>query len=244
MKKKRNTGRKKIDIYQKSFSFTHRYNKEKFAFERLKSLKSNFALKINNRLILSAIVFSSLFLAVTIKMIEINLLYTEKGNYFVENVKTKRGNILDRNNTSLTANLLTSHISVNPKAVYDKKKFISKVSAINNRFSATDLDKLVSEKKFFWLDRNVEPLELQKYIDLGETGIEFRDAYKRKYMSENKSSIPLTSDSNVLLIGLFIFFLFRRFFFRFLFFIPIIGSLIFFLIILKGNFKNLHKSSV
>ena len=84
MKKKRNTGRKKIDIYQKSFSFTHRYNKEKFAFERLKSLKSNFALKINNRLILSAIVFSSLFLAVTIKMIEINLLYTEKGNYFVE----------------------------------------------------------------------------------------------------------------------------------------------------------------
>ena len=182
MKKKRNTGRKKIDIYQKSFSFTHRYNKEKFAFERLKSLKSNFALKINNRLILSAIVFSSLFLAVTIKMIEINLLYTEKGNYFVENVETKRGNILDRNNTSLTANLLTSHISVNPKAVYDKKKFISKVSAINNRFSATDLDKLVSEKKFFWLDRNVEPLELQKYIDLGETGIEFRDAYKRKYL--------------------------------------------------------------
>ena len=79
-------------------------------------------------------------------MIEINLLYTEKGNYFVENVETKRGNILDRNNTSLTANLLTSHISVNPKAVYDKKKFISKVSAINNRFSATDLDKLVSEK--------------------------------------------------------------------------------------------------
>ena len=182
MKKKRNTGRKKIDIYQKSFSFTHRYNKEKFAFERLKSLKSNFALKINNRLILSAIVFSSLFLAVTIKMIEINLLYTEKGNYFVENIETKRGNILDRNNTSLTANLLTSHISVNPKAVYDKKKFISKVSAINNRFSATDLDKLVSEKKFFWLDRNVEPLELQKYIDLGETGIEFRDAYKRKYL--------------------------------------------------------------
>ena len=26
--KKRNTGRKKIDIYQKSFSFTHRYNKK------------------------------------------------------------------------------------------------------------------------------------------------------------------------------------------------------------------------
>ena len=69
MKKRRNTKRKKIDIYQKSFSFTHRYNKEKFVFEKIQSLKSNFDLKINNRLILSAIVFSSLFLAVTIKMI-------------------------------------------------------------------------------------------------------------------------------------------------------------------------------
>ena len=182
MKKKRNLNRKKIDIYQKSFSFTHRYNKEKFAFEKLKSLKNNFSLKINNRLILSAIVFSSLFLAVTIKMIEINILYTEKGNYFVKNLEAKRGNILDRNNTSLTANLLTSHISVNPKDIYDKKKFINKVSSINSRFSLSDLDKLVSKGKFFWLDRNVEPSELQKYIDLGETGIEFRDAYKRKYL--------------------------------------------------------------
>ena len=66
-------------------------------------------------------------MAVTIKMIEINLIYTERGNYFVENFDIKRGNILDRNNTSLTANLLTSHISVNSKAVYDKKKFINKV---------------------------------------------------------------------------------------------------------------------
>ena len=33
--KKRNTGRKKIDIYQNSFSFTHRYDIEKFALERL-----------------------------------------------------------------------------------------------------------------------------------------------------------------------------------------------------------------
>ncbi len=182
MRKKRNSGRKKIDIYQKSFSFTHRYNKEKFDFEKLKSIKNNFAIKINNRLILSAIVFSSLFLAVAIKMTEVSLLYTVKGSYFVENTENTRGNILDRNNTFLTANLLTSHISVNPKAIYDKDKFVSKISTINNRLSHDEIENLISQNKFFWLDYNVEPIELQKYIDLGETGIEFRDAYKRKYL--------------------------------------------------------------
>ncbi len=182
MRKKRNSGRKKIDIYQKSFSFTHRYNKEKFDFEKLKSIKNNFAIKINNRLILSAIVFSSLFLAVAIKMTEVSLLYTVKGSYFVENTENTRGNILDRNNTFLTANLLTSHISVNPKAIYDKDKFVSKISTINNRLSHDEIGNLISQNKFFWLDYNVEPIELQKYIDLGETGIEFRDAYKRKYL--------------------------------------------------------------
>ena len=182
MRKKRNSGRKKIDIYQKSFSFTHRYNKEKYDLEKLNKIKNNFAIKINNRLILSAIVFSSLFLAVAIKMTEVSLLYTVKGSYFVENTENTRGNILDRNNTFLTANLLTSHISVNPKAIYDKDKFVSKISTINNRLSHDEIGNLISQNKFFWLDYNVEPIELQKYIDLGETGIEFRDAYKRKYL--------------------------------------------------------------
>ena len=115
-------------------------------------------------------------------MTEVSLLYTVKGSYFVENTENTRGNILDRNNTFLTANLLTSHISVNPKAIYDKDKFVSKISTINNRLSHDEIGNLISQNKFFWLDYNVEPIELQKYIDLGETGIEFRDAYKRKYL--------------------------------------------------------------
>ncbi len=182
MNKRRNTTRKKIDIYQKSFSFTHRYNKEKFAFEKITSLKNSFDLKINNRLILSAIVFSSLFLAVAIKIIEINLFHPEKHSYFVKNTGKERVNILDRNGTSLTANLLTSDISVNPKAVHDKNKFIKKVVTLDNNLNKEKLESFISQDKFFWLKRNADPGELQKYIDIGETGIEFRDAYKRKYL--------------------------------------------------------------
>ena len=58
VRKRKNSGKKKIDIYQKSFSFTHRYNAEKFAIEKINSIKQSFALKINNRLILSAIILS------------------------------------------------------------------------------------------------------------------------------------------------------------------------------------------
>ena len=93
MKKRKKSLKKKFDIYQKSFSFTHRYNAEKFALDKIKLLKNNFALKINNRLILASIIFSSLFIAVTIKMIEINLFYVEKGKLFVSSEIDERGNI-------------------------------------------------------------------------------------------------------------------------------------------------------
>ena len=121
MKKRKKSLKKKFDIYQKSFSFTHRYNAEKFALDKIKLLKNNFALKINNRLILASIIFSSLFIAVTVKMIEINLFYVEKGKLFVSSEIDERGNIYDRNNSSLTANLLTSHISINPNKIYHKE---------------------------------------------------------------------------------------------------------------------------
>ena len=182
MKKRKKSLKKKFDIYQKSFSFTHRYNAEKFALDKIKLLKNNFALKINNRLILASIIFSSLFIAVTIKMIEINLFYVEKGKLFVSSEIDERGNIYDRNNSSLTANLLTSHISINPKKIYDKERFISKVSGLNTIVNAKEIRDLIEKGQFFWIKKNAGPAEIQKFIDLGETGIEFHDVHKRKYL--------------------------------------------------------------
>ena len=182
MKKRKKSLKKKFDIYQKSFSFTHRYNAEKFALDKIKLLKNNFALKINNRLILASIIFSSLFIAVTIKMIEINLFYVEKGKLFVSSEIDERGNIYDRNNSSLTANLLTSHISINPKKIYDKERFISKVSGLNTMVNAKEIRDSIEKGQFFWIKKNAGPAEIQKFIDLGETGIEFHDVHKRKYL--------------------------------------------------------------
>ena len=182
MRKRKNSGKKKIDIYQKSFSFTHRYNAEKFAIEKINSIKQSFALKINNRLILSAIIFSTLFIAITIKMIEINLFYVEKNRYFVSSIDEERRNILDRNNISLTANLQMSDVGIDPKKIYDRESFIKKVSSLYYDISANDLENRINSGKWFYLKRNISPNELQKVIDLGETGIEIKDIYKRKYL--------------------------------------------------------------
>ena len=57
MKKRKYHGKKRIDINQKRFAFTHRYDEGKFAFEKLRNIKDAFNLKINNRLILSSLTF-------------------------------------------------------------------------------------------------------------------------------------------------------------------------------------------
>ena len=131
---------------------------------------------------MASIIFSSLFIAVTIKMIEINLFYVEKGKLFVSSEIDERGNIYDRNNSSLTANLLTSHISINPNKIYHKERLINKVSALPNRLNSEQIRDYIDKGKFFRIKLNASPEEIQKYIDLGETGIEFHDVYQRKYL--------------------------------------------------------------
>ena len=62
MRKLKRNSRKKIDFNQKSFSFTHRYDQEKFKLDKLNNIRDKFQIKINNRLILSSIIFSTFFL--------------------------------------------------------------------------------------------------------------------------------------------------------------------------------------
>ena len=180
--KKKSHKRKKIDIYQKSFAFTHRYNDEKFAFEKLKSIRNNFALKINNRLILAAVVFSSIYLAVAIRMIDVNLFYHQENKYFSNNELIERGNIYDRNDVSITANIKMYNIGINPNQVDDKSGLISKIKSIYPSINEVDLRKKFKKDKFFYLKRNTPPTDLQEIVDLGETGITIENTNQRKYL--------------------------------------------------------------
>ena len=115
MGKFRKNSRKKIDFNQKSFSFTHRYDQEKFKLDRLNNIRDKFQIKINNRLILSSVIFSTIFFAIAIQIVHLNFFFNPNEKYFSNNQLTKRPNIVDRNNVSLTANLKMQNIQVFPE---------------------------------------------------------------------------------------------------------------------------------
>ena len=101
MRKLRRNSRKKIDFNQKSFSFTHRYDQEKFKLDKLNNIRDKFQVKINNRLILSSIIFSTFFFAIAIQILHLNFFFNPNEKYFSNNELIKRPNIVDRNNVLL-----------------------------------------------------------------------------------------------------------------------------------------------
>ena len=178
---KRYSGKKRIDINQKSFAFTHRYDEDKFYTEKNHSNTNIFLTKINNRLILSSLFFTAIFLVVAIKIIELNLFNDHQQSIFNKSYTDARGNILDRNDNPLTANLRLADIGVFPKQIYDKDKFVKNVKTIFPEISEDRLLQRVNGDSHFWIKRNVSNQYLQKVYDMGETGIVITPTYLRKY---------------------------------------------------------------
>ena len=178
---KRYSGKKRIDINQKSFAFTHRYDEDKFYIEKNHSNTNIFLTKINNRLILSSLFFTAIFLVVAIKIIELNLFNDHQQSIFNKSYTDARGNILDRNDNPLTANLRLADIGVFPKQIYDKDKFVKNVKTIFPEISEDRLLQRVNGDSHFWIKRNVSNQYLQKVYDMGETGIVITPTYLRKY---------------------------------------------------------------
>jgi cell division protein FtsI (penicillin-binding protein 3) len=178
---KRYSGKKRIDINQKSFAFTHRYDEDKFSFEKNLTKTGIFLTKINNRLILASLFITAIFLVVAIKIIEVNLFNQNEQSIFNKSYTKARGNILDRNNNPLTANLRLANIGVFPNKIYDKNKFVNSVKIIFPELSRERLLKKINGKSHFWIKRNVSNYKLQQVYDIGETGIEITPSYLRKY---------------------------------------------------------------
>ena len=177
----RYSGKKRIDINQKSFAFTHRYDEDKFYFEKNLTKKSIFLTKINNRLILASLFFTAIFLVVAIKIIEVNIFNQSEQSIFNKSYTEARGNILDRNNNPLTANLRLANIGVFPNKIYNKNKFVNSIKIIFPELSKERLLEKINGKSHFWIKRNVSNYKLQKVYDIGETGIEITPSYLRKY---------------------------------------------------------------
>ncbi len=99
-----------------------------------------------------------------------------------------RGDIYDRNGNVLATSVKSISLSINPNKIKNKKELSIKISSILNLDNKKLEKKLLSNKKFVWIKRNITPTEYQKIVNLGEINIKSHSEYKRIYPYKNISS--------------------------------------------------------
>ncbi len=104
------------------------------------------------------------------------------------NKNNLRGDIYDRNGNILATSIESKSISLNPNKIKYKRDLSIKLASILNLDRNNLEKKLLSNKNFIWIKRNITPVEYQEIINLGEINIKSHIEYKRIYPYKNVSS--------------------------------------------------------
>ena len=178
MKKKQ----KKIkDINQASFYFEDylETNKQK------KSLKKKNDLQ--DRIYLIFFFFMSLVLIFTIKITHLSLSKSSTFNQKTNSLKFTliRRDIIDRNGVLISRNANSGHVAVIPKLVKNKKNFLIKLRLHFPELKINEIEKKLSEGKYFYLKKRIDQFEREKFWALGEKGIKFENFQARMHAHGN-----------------------------------------------------------
>ena len=178
MKKKQ----KKIkDINQASFYFEDylETNKQK------KSLKNKNDLQ--DRIYLIFFFFMSLVLIFTIKITHLSLSKSSTFNQKTNSLKFTliRRDIIDRNGVLISRNANSGHVAVIPKLVKNKKNFLIKLRLNFPELKINEIEKKLSEGKYFYLKKRIDQFEREKFWALGEKGIKFDNFQTRMHAHGN-----------------------------------------------------------
>ena len=178
MKKKQ----KKIkDINQASFYFEDylETNKQK------KSLKKKNDLQ--DRIYLIFFFFLSLILIFTIKITHLSLSKSSTFNQKTNSLKFTliRRDIIDRNGVLISRNANSGHVAVIPKLIKNKKNFLIKLRLNFPELKINEIEKKLSEGKYFYLKKRIDQFEREKFWALGEKGIKFENFQTRMHAHGN-----------------------------------------------------------
>ena len=178
MKKKH----KKIkDINQASFYFEDylETNKQK------KSLKKKNDLQ--DRIYLIFFFFLSLILIFTIKITHLSLSKSSTFNQKTNSLKFTliRRDIIDRNGVLISRNANSGHVAVIPRLVKNKKNFLIKLRLNFPELKINEIEKKLSEGKYFYLKKRIDQFEREKFWALGEKGIKFENFQTRMHAHGN-----------------------------------------------------------
>ena len=143
---------------------------------------------VRKRVFFSITVFIFLFLISIYRISDIMLFANNISHEKLVSQNELRGNIYDRNGNILATSIESISLSINPQKIKNKEFLSSKLSKILDIESKIINNKLLTNKKFVWLKRNITPIEYQNIINLGEINIRSHKEYKRIYPFRNVSS--------------------------------------------------------
>ena len=170
------------------------YENEFFFKKKHKLLNVSF-----NRIAFIFFAFLFVCLIYSIKVIYLGSLESEfnieKKNFFKKNY---RADIIDRNGDFLVKTVNTVNIGINPKLIIDKQKLLINLQIIFPDKDFKKIDKKISKKKFFYLEKKVSQEKYERLRMLGDKSIIPEEKITRVYVQENLFSHILgqIDDSN------------------------------------------------
>lgn len=144
--------------------------------------------QIRLRLLVLIIAFMSVFMIIQIRLVDIMLLQNDQPagrvTYLQEGIE--RGKILDAHGNVIATTLVTASLYANPKMILDPNDAAKKLTATFSDLNFEKVySKLISDKGFVWIKRNLSPMDQQRVMELGLPGLDFQFEKRRIYPQGN-----------------------------------------------------------
>ncbi|HJT07498.1 MAG TPA: penicillin-binding protein 2 [Stellaceae bacterium] len=142
------------------------------------------------RLIITGALFCLAFLVIGARLVEVAGFKSGGArlahNHAAERIETSRADIVDRNGVLLATTLTTPSLFANPKQIQDARGVARKLVGVLPDLDESDVyAKLVSDKSFVWIKRQLTPRQELAVNRLGIPGLQFQDEERRIYPKGN-----------------------------------------------------------
>ncbi|MCA3631853.1 MAG: penicillin-binding protein 2 [Methylobacterium sp.] len=155
---------------------------------RLGLIRSLFTLrgeKLPARLILAALAFGGLYIALAARIVHLQVRTDEPATasrMAGSSIMTARPQIVDRNGFVMATDVKTVSVYADPRKVIDKDEAAELLNAVFPELDGNELrDKLSRRNAFVWIKREITPRQQQDVHRLGIPGIGFLPENKRVY---------------------------------------------------------------
>ena len=156
--------------------------------KKIKIFDSDALKNFHKRIFFSIIIFSCCYFSAILRIADLMIFEIDQLDKSIAVQEIDRGKIYDRNGLLLSSNIQTHSLFVNSKNIKNKFEISQKISSILNIDNNEIYKKLLSNKKFVYLKRNISPKEHQKIIELGEINLQTQFENKRIYPFQNTGS--------------------------------------------------------